>query len=288
MLLSTMTYDQIYHEIVKDFRDMKAYYDVQIKAVVSKSALRAKRYPLITQHSYTHPQSKNKYFYISIVKKRSLRDNPEVTVYCEYEGKYGKEILTIAPSKDRLTFQPVLLICIFEAHFFKRYFERFLVDITEERDKIKTFLIRNAGSYEIGSSSVSVNELLKDDSEYLDSAWLNLDGLCLGKIYNENRNIIIYKTFVSLSELHPKQLERVLHDYITMLAMRGYTDNPHCEKSIKEIHTNAVRKFRDIPQGDNQMAENERFQMYLQEYNNACDNLRKFVIMPIINTKKSH
>lgn len=288
MLLSSMTYDQIYHEIVKDFRDMKAYYDVQIKAAVSKSALKAKCYPLVTQHSYTHPQSKNKYFYISIVKKRSLRDNPEVTVYCEYEGKYGKEILTIAPSKDRLTFQPVLLICIFETHFFKRYFERFLVDITEERDKIKTFLIRNEGSYDIGSSSVSINELLKDDSEYLDSAWLNLDGLCLGKIYNENRNIIIYKTFVSLSELHPKQLERVLHDYITMLAMRGYTDNPQCTKSINETYTNAIGRFHDILQGDNQMTSEERFQMYLQEYNNACDNLRKFVIMPIINTKKSH
>lgn len=283
MLLSTMSYEQIHREIVKDFRDMKAYYDVQIKAAVSKSALRAKRYPLVTQHSYTHPQSKNKYVYISIVKKRSLRDNPEVTVYCEYEGKYGKEILTIAPSKDRLTFQPTLLICIFETHFFKRYFERFLVDITEERDKIKTFLIRNEGSYDIGSSSVSINELLKDDSEYLDSAWLNLDGLCLGKIYNENRNIIIYKTFVSLSELHPKQLERVLHEYITMLAMRGYTDNPHCEKSIKEIHTNAVRKFRDILQGDNQMTDDERFQKYLQEYNKVCDDLRKYIIMPVIN-----
>lgn len=283
MLLSSMTYDQIYHEIVKDFRDMKAYYDVQIKAAVSKSALKAKRYPLVTQHSYTHPQSKNKYFYISIVKKRSLRDNPEVTVYSEFEGKYGKEVITIAPSKDRLTFQPVLLICIFQAHFFKRYFERFLVDITEERDKIKTFLIRNAGAYDIGSKSVSINELLKDNSELIDSAWLNLDGLCLGKVYNENRNIIIYKTFVSLSELHPKQLERVLHEYITMIAQRGYTDNPQCTKSINETYTNAIGRFHDILQGDNQMTSEERFQMYLQEYNKVCDDLRKYIIMPVIN-----
>ena len=262
---------------------MKAYYDVRIKAVVSKSALKAKRYPLVTQHSYIHPQSKNKYSYISIVKKRSLRDNPEVTVYCEYEGKYGKEIITIAPSKDRTTFQPVLLICIYEAHFFKRYFERFLKGITEEHNKIKTFFIRNAGGYDIGSTSVSINELLKDDSEHLDSAWLNLDGLCLGKIYNENRNIIIYKTFISLSELHPKQLERVLHEYITMIAKRGYMDNPQCVKSIEEIYTNAIRRFRDILQGESHMTDKERFQLYLQEYNNACDNLRKFIIMPVVS-----
>ena len=283
MLLSTMSYEEIYHEIKKEFRDMKAYYDVRIKAVVSKSALKAKRYPLVTQHSYIHPQSKNKYSYISIVKKRSLRDNPEVTVYCEYEGKYGKEIITIAPSKDRTTFQPVLLICIYEAHFFKRYFERFLKGITEEHNKIKTFFIRNAGGYDIGSTSVSINELLKDDSEHLDSAWLNLDGLCLGKIYNENRNIIIYKTFISLSELHPKQLERVLHEYITMIAKRGYMDNPQCVKSIEEIYTNAIRRFRDILQGESHMTDKERFQLYLQEYNNACDNLRKFIIMPVVS-----
>ena len=278
-----MSYEEIYHEIKKEFRDMKAYYDVRIKAVVSKSALKAKRYPLVTQHSYIHPQSKNKYSYISIVKKRSLRDNPEVTVYCEYEGKYGKEIITIAPSKDRTTFQPVLLICIYEAHFFKRYFERFLKGITEEHNKIKTFFIRNAGGYDIGSTSVSINELLKDDSEHLDSAWLNLDGLCLGKIYNENRNIIIYKTFISLSELHPKQLERVLHEYITMIAKRGYMDNPQCLKSIEEIYTNAIRRFRDILQGESHMTDKERFQLYLQEYNNACDNLRKFIIMPVVS-----
>lgn len=283
MLLSTMSYEEIYHEMKKEFRDMKAYYDVRIKAAVSKSALKAKRYPLVTQHSYIHPQSKNKYSYISIVKKRSLRDNPEVTVYCEYEGKYGKEIITIAPSKDRTTFQPVLLICIYEAHFFKRYFERFLKGITEEHNKIKTFFIRNAGGYDIGSTSVSINELLKDDSEHLDSAWLNLDGLCLGKIYNENRNIIIYKTFISLSELHPKQLERVLHEYITMIAKRGYMDNPQCEKSIEEIYTNAIRRFRDILQGESHMTDKERFQLYLQEYNNACDNLRKFIIMPVVS-----
>ena len=32
MLLSTMSYEEMYCEILKDFRDVKEYYDVAIKA----------------------------------------------------------------------------------------------------------------------------------------------------------------------------------------------------------------------------------------------------------------
>ena len=31
MLLSTMSYEEIYREILKDFRDVKVYYDIAIK-----------------------------------------------------------------------------------------------------------------------------------------------------------------------------------------------------------------------------------------------------------------
>lgn len=279
MLLSTMTYEQIYHEIKREFREVRAYYDVQIKAIVSKSALKAKRYPLITQHSYTHPQSKNKYSYLSIVKKRSLRDNPEVTVYCEYEGKKGKEIITIAPKKDILTQQYNLCMCVFNAHFFKRYYERFLKEEMLERERIAIFLIRNSGALELGSDLVSIKELEKDDVGLLNTSLLNLDGLCLGKKSNENRNIIIYKTFVSLSELYQKQYERVLREYIRMIAMQGCMDNPHLSKSINQLYMSAAQQLHDILLGKNEMTNEERIQKYLEEYNNACEALSKYIII---------
>lgn len=279
MLLYTMTYEQIYHEIKREFREVKAYYDVQIKAIVSKSALKAKRYPLITQHSYTHPQSKNKYSYLSIVKKRSLRDNPEVTVYCEYEGKYGKEIITIAPKKDILTQQYNLCMCVFNAHFFKRYYERFLKEEMLEREKIAIFLIRNSGALELGSDLVSIKELEKDDVGLLNTSLLNLDGLCLGKKSNENRNIIIYKTFVSLSELYQKQYERVMREYIRMIAMQGCMDNPHLSKSINQLYMSAAQQLHDILLGKNEITNEERIQKYLEEYNKACENLSKYIIL---------
>lgn len=274
-----MTYEQIYHEIKRDFREVKAYYDVQIKAIVSKSALKAKRYPLITQHSYTHPQSKNKYSYLSIVKKRSLRDNPGVTVFCEYEGKKGKEIITIAPKKDILTQQYNLCMCVFNAHFFKRYYERFLKEEMLEREKIAIFLIRNSGALELGSDLVSIKELEKDDVGLLNTSLLNLDGLCLGKKSNENRNIIIYKTFVSLSELYQKQYERVMREYIRMIAMQGCTDNPHLSNAINQLYMCAAQQLRDILLGKNEMTNEERIQKYLEEYNKACEALSKYIIL---------
>ena len=279
MLLYTMTYEQIYHEIKREIREVKAYYDVQIKAIVSKSALKAKRYPLITQHSYTHPQSKNKYSYLSIVKKRSLRDNPEVTVYCEYEGKYGKEIITIAPKKDILTQQYNLCMCVFNAHFFKRYYERFLKEEMLEREKIAIFLIRNSGALELGSDLVSIKELEKDDVGLLNTSLLNFDGLCLGKKSNENRNIIIYKTFVSLSELYQKQYERVMREYIRMIAMQGCMDNPHLSKSINQLYMSAAQQLHDILLGKNEITNEERIQKYLEEYNKACEALSKYIII---------
>ena len=36
MLLSTMSYEEIYREILKDFRDVKEYYDIAIKQKSAK------------------------------------------------------------------------------------------------------------------------------------------------------------------------------------------------------------------------------------------------------------
>ena len=279
MLISTMSYEQIYREIEKDLRDVKAYYDINLKEKVSKEAKRAPRYPFRTFNTYTHPESKNKYSYLSIVKKRDWHDNPEVTLFCEYEGKKGKEIITIAFKRDILTQKNNLMLSVFQAHFFKRYSERFIKDEQLEKDKIAIFLIRNSGALELGSDLVSIKELEKDDVGLLNTSLLNLDGLCLGKKSNENRNIIIYKTFVSLSELYQKQYERVMREYIRMIAMQGCMDNLHLSKSINQLYMSAAQQLHDILLGKNEMTNEERIQKYLEEYNNACEALSKYIII---------
>ena len=274
-----MSYEQIYREIEKDFRDVKEYYDKTLMGALCKKAKRLLRYPWRTLDTYIHPKSKNKYIYLTIFKKHSWWDNPEVTVFCEYEGQWGKEVITIALKRDIRTQQTNLLLSVFQAHFFKRYYERFIHDEQSERDKIAIFLIRNAGALRLGSNVVSDNERAKDDSEYIDIGLLNLDGLCLGKVYNENRNIYIYKTFIALNELHQNQLEKVMHEYIRMVAEQGYRDNPQCYKSINEFYTNALNQFKEILLGDNQKTDEERIRKYLEEYHKACETLRKYIIL---------
>ena len=279
MLLSTMSYEEIYCEILKDFRDVKVYYDVAIKEKVCKSAQKSRIYPWRHFDFYTHPKSQNKYTYLTIIKKHAWWNNPEVTVFCEYEGERGKEIITMAPKKDIMTSKYKLVISVFQAHFFKRYYERFIKDEQTEQYKIALFLSRNSGALQLGSKIVSDNEQIKEDSECHNSGMLNLDGLCLGKISKENPNIFIYKTFIPLDRLYQKQFERVMHEYLRMIALRGGEDNPHCRKTIEDIYNNAARRFHDILLGNNQMTDKERVQVYLEEYNKTCDILRKYIII---------
>lgn len=279
MIINTMTYEQIYREISRDFRDVRDYYDNVLKPKVCKSARKSSIYTWRKFDFYTHPKSKNKYVYFSIVKKHSLWEHPEATVFCEYEGTYGKEIVTVAVGTDRYKFRDALVISVFQAHFFKRYFERFIKDDNVEINKIAIFLARNAYSLPISSEAVSANELLKDEAGYIDTAMLNLDGLCLGKNSIENRNIYIYKTFLPFDMLNPKQNEKVFPEYIRMLATSGCVDYPQCTKTINDIYMNAARKLHEIAEGDNHMTEEERFRAFMEEYSTACHALSKYIII---------
>lgn len=279
MILSTMTYEEMYREISHDFRNVLDYYQNTLTSKVSKSAQRSHIYPWRKCYFYRHPKSKNQYVYLSIVKKHSLWEKPGIVIFCEYEGKFGKEIITVAIWKDRMTFKPAPIISVFQAHFFKRYFERFIKDDSAEVDKIVIFLARNAFSLPISDEAVSANELLEDEPGYINTALLNIDGLCLGKISKENRNIIIYKTFVPFGQLFKTQFEKVLQQYIQMLATQACKDYPHCQETINAMYNNAVDKFRQILTGDNPMSNEERIRTYLQEYQMTCSKLYKYVIL---------
>ena len=278
MLLPTMTYEEIYRAIRNDFRDVLDYYNKTLKPKVCKSAQKSSKYPWYKFDLYIHPKSHNKYFYFSIVKKHSLWKEPEQTVFCEYEGKGGKEIITVAIWKDRRTFQPALIISVFQAHFFKRYQERFIKKDELEIDKIPIFLARNKGSLQISSEAVSAKELLKDEPGYNNAALLNLDGLCLGKVSIENPNIYIYKTFIPFDELFWKQNEKVLPEYLRMLADIGASDYPQCRERIYTIYNESAKQQNDILLGDNPMNREERLQVYLKEYSTTCHELIKYVI----------
>ena len=277
MLLSTMTYEQIYREIKNDFRDVRDNYKRAVETRVSKLACKSPFYPFRRFESYTHPISKNNYTYFCIVNKHSQWKTPDVVVYCEYEGKFGKEIITIAVGKDHLTGRKILYTSIFQAHFFKRYYERFIKDERGEYDKIAIFLARNAGALPLGKEAVSANE--KEDPGYTNVALLNLDGLCLGKRSIENHGIIIYKTFVPLNELYSVQYEKVLPQYMQMVFTRACLDNPQCGKTLEKIAADGVAKCNELIQGGNSLNDAEKLKEYFQRYQDMCQALGKYIII---------
>ena len=77
MLLSTMTYDQIYHEIVKDYHDLSAAFMKEI-AGFQKLAKKAKRYPIRKIYQWKHPVSFNQYTYFFETKRHSDWDKNQI------------------------------------------------------------------------------------------------------------------------------------------------------------------------------------------------------------------
>lgn len=277
MILNTMTYEQIHREISKDFHDVLEHYKRNLAPKVSKLALKSPFYPFRRFEFYTHPKSKNLYTYFCIVNKHSLWKNPEVIVICEYEGNFGKEIITVSVGNDHMTGRQILYTSVFQAHFFKRYYERFIKDERSEYDKIAIFLARNAGALSLGKEAVSENE--QEDPGYDNVALLNLDGLCLGKRSRDNRGIIIYKTFIPLNELYQVQYEKVLPQYMQMVFHRACTDNPNCVKMLEAIAADGVAKCNDIIHGNNSLTDAEKIRAYFQQYQDLCQELGRYIIL---------
>ncbi len=279
MILNTMTYEEIYREISDDFRDVVDYHKIALEPKIKKIALKSKKYPYYRIDDYTHPRSRNKYHFLSIVKKHSLWDRPEMTLYCDYESKYGKEIITAAIGNDIRTFRPAIMISVFQSHFIKRYSERFLKDSSSGPFRIEILLARNTGSFPIDRNAVSPKELAKEDPDYYDEALLNLDGLCLCKRNKKNPNIILYKTFIAGENIFLSQFEKVIPYYIQLLAHQAAIDYPQCEKTIDKIYREGVQRCREVFTGGNDLSQEEQIQTFLKEYKDACIELSKYIII---------
>ena len=281
MLIASMTYEEIYREIRSDFSDVLERCRQIIKPAIGKLALKtaASRYPVRHVYAWEHPQSHNAYYYLAIVKKHSLWDKPEITVFCEVQRKEGKEIIVPAIGKDIYTFRNEVIISVFQPHFLQRYAERFIDNEEFKEDRVMHFLIRNAYAIALGEKLASVKELQKIDPELSNESLLNFDGLCLGKRSKENRNIIIYKTFVPINQLYPKQYEVVMRQYLQIYYTAACLDYPQCQATIKQICDEGIEKIQSILLGDNSLTTEERLKAYTDEYEQTCRKLCKYIIL---------
>ena len=95
----------------------------------------------------------------------------------------------------------------------------------------------------------------------------------------ENRNIIIYKSFVPFEMMYQIQFEKVVPQYIQMLAAQACEDYPKCTETIGNLYNDSIGKFREILLGDNSLTKEERIRAYMQEYQKTCTELFKYIIL---------
>lgn len=274
-----MTYEEIYREIRSDFRDVLEHCRQKVKPAIGKLACKTatSRYPVRHVYAWEHPKSHNAYFFLAIVKKHSLWDKPEITIFCEVQREDGKEIIVPAIGGNIYTLRDTLIISVFQPHFMQRYAMRFIDNEEFKEDRVMYFLIRNAYAISLGEKLASDKELQKNDPDLSNESLLNIDGLCLGKRSKENHNIIIYKTFVPINQLYPKQYEVVMHEYLNIYYKAACMDYPQCRATIKQICDEGIEKIKKIL--GSTLAHDEKLKAYTDEYEQTCRKLCEYIIL---------
>lgn len=276
MLLSTMSYEQMYHEILKDTHELSAVL-VKEEKIFRKLAQRAKLYPYGRIYQWKHPYSHNNYTFFFDVKRHSDWDKMIKTViFTEYDTDDGK--VTVAISMNELT----IGINILSSHFFKRYYERHLSINTQFAPKRKhdvrvEFFLRTTNYLSMGDKLASIKELQKDEPDLINEALLTTEGLLLCKRLKENPNILIYKTYVGLNELFEHQYADVTLNVIHIYFLRAKDDCPRFTQTIEKLYIDGINDINNL-WNDQDLPFDEKQNLRFHRLMDVLDDLSKFFI----------
>lgn len=276
MILSTMSYEEVYNEILKDSPDLFATIAKQLPDY-QKHAKRAKgAYGRI--YSWKHPKSQNIYTYFFHIKRHSDWDKtPRLITYTEYNTELGKRTITIMRDPDGN-----IRVGIFKPHFFERYDERNLAKYEEfsaetERDIKIAFLMRTSTTMPLGDKLASIKEQEKEEPDFINDALLTLEGLMQCKIYKKNPNIVLFKTFLSVQDLYQGQYEEVLKNAIHVFFLRATNDSARYQKSINETYLNGIKELNEISLNQ-EISPEEKQKTYLKKYGEVIDEFKKYIL----------
>ena len=276
MLLSTMTYEQMYHEILKDTHELSAVL-LKEEKIFRKVAQRAKLYPYGRIYQWKHPHSHNNYTFFFDVKRHSDWDKMIKTViFTEYDTDDGK--VTVAISMNELT----IGINVLSSHFFKRYYERHLSINTQFAPKRKhdvrvEFFLRTTNYLPMGDKLASIKELQKDEPDLINEALLTTEGLLLCKRLKENPNILIYKTYVGLNELFERQYADVTLNVIHIYFLRAKDDSPRFTQTIERLYLDGINDMNKL-WNDQDLPFDKKQNLRHHRLMDVLDDLSKFFI----------
>lgn len=276
MLLSTMTYEQIYREIKNDSPELFATIEKKLSEFRKYAKRASGAYGRI--YAWKHPKSQNNYTYFFHIKRHSdWYKAPRLIIFTEYDAPLGKMTITVMrdPSGN-------IRIGIFKPHFFKRYFERNLAQFEEfnndsERDIKISFLIRTSTTMPLGGKLASLREQEKEEPDFINDAYLTPEGLMQCKIYKKNPNIVLFKTYLSVQDLYKGQYEEVLQNAIHVFYLRALNDSPRFQKSIETLYLSGINELNKLL-FDAALPEDEKQKIRMKRYGEIIDEFYKYII----------
>lgn len=272
MFISTMTYEEIYRAISNEMPDVFAHYDKVEKLKVDRALKKATLFPKRISIEWTHPKSHNTYSYYIQSNRRSQWNNPFMRVYCEYEGKDGKELLIVVPNPPKRE----LLLQVFRSHFYERYGERFLNGETDYRSIVAQYMIRNTKAASMGPECVSIKEQQEDVPGFSKESMLTIDGLGLG-LRSQDENIVIYRTFVCFDQLFDKQYKKIWPIYLYFVAKLAIEDSPRYAVLINGIYEEGAAKIHQLA-NDKDLIEADKNQQIFEEYERTYQLLVRYIV----------
>ena len=225
MLLPTMTYKEMYDNLSKDLKKVKIREDYFLPKAM-KEFKKERRFPAWRWYEYTVPASQNKYIIFFYVESRAFIDKPEIGNYCVVFDNKNNRFVSCEVAKVKsgcFIAKQKLLSDRRTSHFFDRYKERYLKDLSlNANDVVCRYLSRNKEVMPIEMN----NEINRHLDQYGAGAKYGFrvrDGFCFALIDLQvmqskdgdcekdkpQAMYVVYKTFMNEADMADTQLSAI-------------------------------------------------------------------------------
>lgn len=231
MLLSTMTYKEMYDHLSKDLNKIQIKKDCLFSKAI-KEFKKAKRFPIYKWYEYTIPATQNKYIVFFYSESRKLIDKPYVGHFAVVFDRNKRFVIQLVAGGYKHTEDsPLILIRqvhVYSSHFFERYNERILKNKSLSANDIACiFLSRNQERMPIKMNS-NINKHIEGYGESAKFGYRVRDGFCFareavqGTVSEDGDRhkdkidamMVMYTTFMNESDMDKSQISAINKEHI--------------------------------------------------------------------------
>lgn len=259
MLVPTMTPEEIFAELQKDFNFLNNKISEKCISPFCKYVKRAMRSPFYKLYTLTSPRTSIQYEVLCFAYNKGEWKKPHVVVFTDFSHEWGKTLIMFEEER--------FAIRIYTPHFMARYKERFGELCNEDQERILssspmlTFILRNHDDIEPDTMSalkeiLSAEEFKKyepgesrfiQDEDYKRYVMVCQDGLCLCERHKQNDCISIYDTYISPDKFYENQALDFMPAVNLLFLRRMHNAYPTLRRMFQTTFDTAQETYRDAP-----------------------------------------